>query len=70
MNEIETQNLLNQIKDKENRLEVKKTFKIIIYQLNLSNLNIQFLPDNLSDLTQLTSLNISNNPISNVNLFI
>jgi hypothetical protein len=31
MNEIETQNLFNQIQDKENRLEVKKTFKIIIY---------------------------------------
>lgn len=64
MNEIETKKLFDQIEDKANRLEVKKNNKNI--QLNLSNLNIQFLPEDLSDLINLSYLDLSNNPISNV----
>ena len=62
----EFENIFDQIQDKQNKIEV--LIILIMKQLNLSNTNLTSLPKNLSSFKNLTSLDISNNPIIDVKI--
>ena len=62
----ELENIFDQIQDKQNKIEV--LIILIMKQLNLSNTNLTSLPKNLSSFKNLTSLDISNNPIIDVKI--